>query len=109
MAAVKLGDDQEVDVTLVPKDAQGQPTTLDGPVAWESADPAIATVTGADLSATIVAQAIGNTQVKGTGDADPSSGVRPIVAVIDVTVAAGEAQSFDVSIGMPRPKAAPQP
>lgn len=102
--SVELLDDEEVIVTLAPKDAKGNAAKIDGVPQWQTSDATIATVVQGtdDSSATIRATGVvGGCTVSVTADADLGEGVSPIVGVLQVNVSAGSAVTVDISVGSP--------
>jgi hypothetical protein len=95
--AYTLPDRHQVQVRIDYVDADGNPATVDGDVAWASSDETIATVTvdaGDSQLATVAAATggtIGQVQITATADADLGEGTREIISTMDVTVVAGEA------------------
>ena len=99
--------DQKIPFTIAFVDSAGNPARVDGPVAVETSDPAVATIENlaADgLSGEVIAQAVGTVQVRATGDADLGGGVRPVLLTGDVEVVSGEAVAGSISFGAAVPK-----
>lgn len=105
--ALILTDEQQVVLKLSPRTQRGNPATVDGMPVWSSSDPAVLTVTPiatdpTGLSALAVAVGpLGTAQVQAVADADMSSGVRTLTAVLDVEVKAAEAVSLDITADAP--------
>ena len=101
-----LTDEQEVEVSVVPVTAAGNPATVDGDVAWVSSDENIATVVSTGPTTAVVRStgALGTTQIVAQADADLGAGVRSIMATLDIQVVAAEAMSVNISAGAPRVK-----
>jgi hypothetical protein len=97
---------KQVEVQVAYMDANGNPATVDGIVAWDSSDPSIVDVLVDDNDttlATVRAQgALGLAQVSATADADLGQGVRTLVTTMDVTCVAGEAVAGTITpVGEP--------
>jgi len=96
-----LPTDMMVGVQVTYTDAKGNPATVDGDVVWTSSDDNIA---GAEPDAEdstkaniVPAAKIGNVQITATADADLGSGVSNIIAVMSLTVVAGEAVAATIA------------
>jgi hypothetical protein len=99
--AVQLRAQQNVDVTISSTtDAQGRPAHLDGVPAWESSDPSVATVTGAEdgMSANIRSA---DTTGAATITATAAEGAGTVVGVLSVIVAEGDVTVIDFTVGEP--------
>lgn len=100
---LQLTDTQQCDVSVKALNRKGNPAPVQNPV-WSSSDSTVATVTqdAVDgLKAKVVAGAAGTTQINVSADADMGDGVKPISAVLDVTVVGGQAVTFAVTTGTP--------
>ncbi len=89
-------------VSLVPKDADGNVTTLDGPATVASNTPAVTiTELSADgLSFKMRTEGVaGSGQVSIQGDGDLGTGQSEIIATVDITVPAGNAITLVPTIG----------
>lgn len=103
-----LTDTQEVDLAVAFTDKKNNPATVDGAPTWSSSDPTIVTVVASADGLTAVATAVGplgQAQISATGDADRGEGVRPVTAVLDITVQASDAVVAAVNAGAPREQA----
>jgi hypothetical protein len=103
-----LPADMQVEVQVSYVDASGNPATVDGDVTWSSSDDTIVQVqvNSADstLCEVIAPGPVGNAQVTATADADLGAGSTPIVCLMDVTVASGQAVSGTIQpVGPPEP------
>lgn len=106
MIALEMKVGTEVDATFAPVGDAGEPETLDGPAVLASSDPTIVNLTNpsADgLTVTLQKLKAGPATVTCHGDADRTSGVRDLLAEVDVTDAVTEATSIGVTFGAPRP------
>ena len=101
-----LTDEQEVELSVAPVTAAGNPATVDGAVTWVSSDESIATVASTGPTTALVRNtgALGTAQIAATADADLGAGVRSIMATLDIQVVAAEAVSVGISAGAPRIK-----
>jgi len=105
LESMLLTDTQEVDLSIAPKDAKGNPAAVEGAPVWASSDPTILTVEAAADGLSAVAKAVGplgTAQVSVTADADLGEGVKSISGTMDFEVQAGEAVSLGISAGTPR-------
>lgn len=105
--ALILTDEQKVSLAIDPRTAAGNPAKLDGAPVWSVSDANVLALTVAEdgLSAVVTATgALGASQVSVTADADLGEGVRPIAAVLDVTVVAAEAATLAITAGAPELK-----
>lgn len=98
---------QKATLTLDPRDAKGHPAALDGAPSWTVADPTVATVEVADdgLSAVVVAQGVGVTQVNVVADAKIGPEVKELAGVLEVQVSAAEAVTLGISASTPEDQA----
>jgi len=106
-----LPTDMKVGVQVSYTDSKGNPATVDGDVVWTSSDDTIVGVSvdpnDSTLAEVIPAAKLGNAQITATADADLGSGVSSIIAVMSVSVVAGEAVAATiVPTGDPVPIAA---
>ena len=89
-------------------DAAGNPANVDGEVAWQCSDDALATLDLDPSDSSIVkvtpVGAAGQIQVTATADADLGAGVRNIITVCDIELVAGEAVAGTIQpLGEPQP------
>jgi uncharacterized protein YjdB len=101
-----LQDGTQVRASIQPVDAEGNPAKVDGIPTWSSSDKSIVDVTNVatdGLSANVMAIAPGSGQINVVADADLGEGSKPIRGVLDVSVTAGEAVSFQISTSEPEP------
>ena len=79
-----LTDEQEVEVSVAPLTAAGNPATVDGVVTWVSSAESVATVVSTGPTTAIVRStgALGTTQIVANADADLGAGVRSIMATL---------------------------
>jgi len=100
--------DKKTSVRVVrPVDAYGNPARLDGLPAYALSIPeACELVISADgMSAEILPNgAVGNVQLKVTGDADLGAGVKTITSLADIQLVAGDAVGFEIEFGPVEPK-----
>ncbi len=103
ITTMTMRDDQQVTLTITPKDKKGKPAQLDGIPVWASSDETVVTVVAAadGLSAVAAGVAPGSGRVTVTGDADLGSGVTPITGVLDVSITGGAAATIDIAAGTP--------
>lgn len=102
--ATILKDDQQVTASVEYVDRRGHPADVDEAPSWSSSDETILTVTPDPdgMSALIVAAGgIGSAQITVTADADLGDGVKPLTAVGDFEVLAGEAFAGNFVVGTP--------
>ena len=101
-----LTDEQEVEVSVAPVTAAGNPAAVDGAVIWVTSDAGIATVisTGPTTAVVRSAGALGSAQIVANADADLGAGIRSIMATLDIQVVAAEAMSVNILAGAPRVK-----
>jgi hypothetical protein len=104
---MNLQDDQDVLLTISPKDKKGKPSLLDGVPVWAGSDDTVLTVVASadGLSATVSGVAPGAGRVVVTGDADLGAGVVPITGTLDFTITAGATATVDITAGTPTPQA----
>ena len=100
-----LTDIQKATLSIAPVDAKGNAAPVQaGSVVWSAADGTLLTLTpSADgLSCDAAAAGpLGTTQVNVSADADLGDGVTTIAGTLDVTVAASQAVSLNISAGTP--------
>jgi hypothetical protein len=105
---VRLTADDEFTVTFENVvDADGRPTTFDGPPVWVSSDPAIADVRVADdgLSGRIGSfQADGAALITITADGRQGTDTKPMITLIPVLVGPGDVELFDATVGPVGPR-----
>lgn len=92
---------QQVDLTIQPVDAHGNPAAVDGVPVWTSSEPDKVEVTSDLTGMFALARAVGPittspVQVNVTADADLGSGVRSLVGVLEISIVAGEAVSLGI-------------
>lgn len=106
MASISLTTEQKVGFTFTPTTPQGNPATLDGPIAAEVLSGDVSVEMNADgLTGFIIAgSTVGVAQVRFFGDADLSVGIRTIEELADVQITNVEAASLGLSFGTPEPK-----
>lgn len=94
---------QKATLTLDPRDAKGNPAKLDGIPEWSVADTSVATVEvgPGGLTATVVAVAVGSTQVNVKADARIGPEVKELAGVLEVQVSSAEAVTLGISAGEP--------
>jgi hypothetical protein len=111
--AYTLPADKTVQLQIAYVDANGNPATIDGAVAWESSNPEVADVeslpvqqgAAGSVVQLVPGSTIGNCQISAKADADLGTGVRELVTLLDVTVVGGEAVTGTISpVGEPTPK-----
>jgi len=106
--AFTLTEDQQTNLKISPKSRSGATATVDGVPVWTVDNPILTLTPAADgLSCGIAPSdtGLGNAQVKVEADADLGAGVRPLIGILDVTIAAGEA----VTLGIDADAATPRP
>lgn len=100
-----LTDTQMVkNVAIDPKDSKGYPAFAES-IQWATSDPdvlAIVPHTDDPKVVDIVAGKPGKAQVTVSADVQEGDGVTTKTGVLDVTVLAGEAVSFTISVGTPQ-------
>lgn len=104
--AIKITNEQKVQVTLKPVTDTGKPAALDGSPAW-SVISGNSQVQVADdgLSAWLVsADDPGDTEVLVKADADLGTGVEEISDTIQLSVIGATAKNLGLSAGTPEPK-----
>lgn len=84
------------------KDRLQNPATLNGPVVWTSADPAIAEVVVEGDVTKAVARGIGETTITAKGDASSDEGDQPFQATGGVQVTSGDVAEGTVVFGAPQ-------
>jgi hypothetical protein len=102
---LQLTDVQEVDLSIGPKDREGNPAQLDGVPTWVSSDPSIVTVTAAADGLSAVAATVGplgtaTVTVTGQGDLT-GGGSDEVTDTVTVTVVGSQASSLNVTAGTP--------
>jgi hypothetical protein len=100
-----ITDTQEVDLTIQPMDAKGNPAQVDGIPEWVSSDPLIATVVPAVDGLSCVVKAannLGHVQISVSADADLGEGTEALQGVLELDVVAGKAVALSVIVGEPR-------
>lgn len=98
-----LTDSQKAVLSISPVDKKEFPAAVDGVPVWTVADSTVASLTPSEdgLSASIVAEAPGTTQINVTADADLGEGVVELIGTLDVQVTAGQAVSLNISSSAP--------
>lgn len=102
-----LTDIQEVELSIKPVTAAGNPATVDGAPVWGVSNPDVGTmVVAADgMSAKFVTSGkLGTAQINVTADADMGSGTTPINGTLDIEVVASQAVGFSIVTGTPTDK-----
>lgn len=93
--AVSIPDSFDARIRLQqPRDSQDEPTSYDGPVTWESADPAVATVAAEDadgLVAFVTTVGVGATVITASADVKRGGDVDERTLDIAIEVVAGDA------------------
>lgn len=101
--SIKIPAGKGVIVTIEPLDKYGNPTKFENDPVWQSSDSEVFTVIATpanSYSAEIRSLGpMGRGQWTGTGDADLGEGVREIIALNDVEIVPGEAESVAFSYG----------
>jgi hypothetical protein len=100
--ALVLSVIQKVGLSLQPVDAEGNPALVED-VRWAVANPEVATLIVSDdnLTAELIANTVGSTQVSVQVDAHIGEGVNVLVGSLDVQVVAAEAVSITIVAGSP--------
>jgi hypothetical protein len=102
-----IADDQQVGLSIAPKDKKGNAAKIDGIPVWESSDSAILEVTASaeSLSATVVAVGpLGTAQISCRADADLGAGVVELIGTLDIEVIGGQATTLGIIAGSPVPQ-----
>lgn len=88
-----LPADKKVTASVSWVDRKGNPASIDGIPVWATSDGNVAAleVAANGLSAVLLGGLVGNCQVSVSADADLGAGTKPVVALLDVQVVAGEA------------------
>ena len=105
--ALKITNEQKINVALNPVTATGKPAKLDGKPTWSviSGDSTIV-VADDGLSADLVSSdSAGDTQYLVEADADLGEGVQTISDTIALRVDGAQAESLGLVAGQPTPKA----
>jgi hypothetical protein len=101
----RITTEQQVAVSVAPKTAAGRDAQIDGQVAFESSDPAVALVVSTGpMSALVKAVAPGVCQIFAAFDADLGEGVRAIELSGALEVVAAEAVGAEIVFGTPEPQ-----
>jgi hypothetical protein len=106
---IALGPNQQVDITLMPKDAAQQPVSFDGPVTWESSDPTISDVRVYDAATGLKAcvgsfpDVVGVAVITATGDRRKGPETILMVGNANVTVSKveGDVETVDFEVSEP--------
>lgn len=106
MATGTMTTEQKLPFSFTPTTPSGGAATLDGPITAEVVSGDAAVEVAADgLSGFIIAgTTVGAVQVKFSGDADLSVGVRSIEELADIDITNAEAATLGLSFGAPVPK-----
>ena len=99
-----LTDEQKCPLSIQPLTAAGNPARVDGVPVWASSDVNVISLDVASDGMSAVARTpgtLGTSTVSCIADADLGSGVREIVAVLDITVVAAEAATMGIATGTP--------
>jgi len=100
--------DQQVTLSVAFTDKAGNPAFVDGDPVWTSTDAAVEIV-ATDSPFVVIARStgVGVAQVRVEADADLGEGVKPVTALADVEVVAGEAIAAVIAAGTPEDKPVP--
>jgi hypothetical protein len=107
--AIKITNEQQVNVTLSPKTDSGKPAKLDGAPVWSVVSGDSTVVPAADgLSADLISSDTpGDTTFLVDADADLGSGVEDLQETITLTVAGANAKNLGITVGTPTLKPTP--
>lgn len=99
---VQLTVTQQCTASIAPVDEKGNPATLAASV-WTCSDETVATIVPSDdgLSCEIIAGAPGQCRVVCNADATADKGNRAMVALVQVTVVAGKAETIGMEVTDP--------
>lgn len=99
---VQLTTTQQCTATVKPVDSKGNPAQLESAV-WSCSDETVASIVPSEdgLSCEIIANAPGGARVVCNGDSETGEGKKPVVALVSVTVVAGQAQTLDMEVTDP--------
>lgn len=88
-----LPADKKVSASVSWVDRKGNPALIDGVPTWSTSDGSVTALEVAvnGLSAVLLGGVVGNCQISVSADADLGAGSKPVVALLDVQVVAGEA------------------
>lgn len=88
-----LPADKKVTASVSWVDRKGNPAAIDGIPVWATSDGTVAAleVAANGLSAVLLGGLVGSCQISVSADADLGAGAKPVVALLDVQVVAGEA------------------
>lgn len=98
-----MTDTQMADVSLVIKDKNGNPATVDGVPVWTTSNVNVAEAIVTDptgMLGSVQGRGSGVCQITVTADADLGSGVKPIIGFLDVTIL-GQATVIELIPGVP--------
>lgn len=99
---ITINDEQKVNVTLNPVDAEGKAAALVGVPVWTvTSGDATLDIAADGLSAFIISGAIGNSVITVVGQGDPTPGVDVVSGEIDLTVTAAEATDLGLTAAPP--------
>ena len=98
---ILLTNEQKVKLTLAPKTQLGNPASLDGIPVWNTSDSNVATldVSPDGLSAYVISNNPGVSQISAICDGDLGDGVRELSSAVDVQVVLAEAFSVGFTNG----------
>jgi len=101
--AIKITNEQKVNVTLSPKTDLGKPAKLDGAPVWSVVGGDSTVVAAADgLSADLISSDTpGDTTFLVDADADLGTGVEDLQETITLTVAGANAKNLGITVGTP--------
>jgi hypothetical protein len=108
MAALVLTDLQQVELSVAPVNAVGNPAPVDGEPVWAVSDPTVLTLQIASdgFSALAVTTGkLGTCQVSVSADADLGPGVTTLTGTLDIEVKASQAVNLGMTVGTPTDKA----
>ena len=96
-----LPADKKAGLAVVWKDKKGNVAKVDTTLVWQSSNTAVASLQVAvDTSSAVrLGGQVGNCQISVQGDADLGEGLKPITALLDVEVIAGEAFAGELTPG----------
>lgn len=104
--AVKITNEQKINVTLSPRTDTGKPAKVDGPPDWSVVSGDSTVVVAPDgLSADLVSSdAPGDTTYLIDADADLGAGREDLQETITLTVTGANAKNLGITVGQPVPK-----
>jgi hypothetical protein len=110
MGLLVLTDLQQVELSVAPVDAVGNPAPLDGKPTWAVSDDTILVLQVSDdglKAVAVTTNKLGTCQVSVTADADLGAGVTTLTGTQDVEVKASQAVGLGMAAGAPTDKAPP--